>query len=454
MNIKYWNNFSKRENSTLQPADNTAVTVTDVRLKDDTSYLNPTFILTNTHAPTTMTYIQFQGRYYFITDRIKRNNNIVEISCECDVLATYKSAIGSYNAFVERSASNYDNMLYDVEISKKEDSYAITKATTSTGFDSNSSYVVRVVGTNAIKSYVLSKSQFEHLLGTAFTGTANYPISTSLISSDIIKAVFNPFQYIVSVMWFPFNIFTLSSNTPIVLGWYAIDGTSQCKYLTNDSYTKSISLNKPTATYNDFRDYSNDWCTYQLYVPGCGQIGLDASIMKNNSIGAHYSIDLITGVCTCQISSDLNTIEDPSVISTLSGTVGVPIQIGQQGSISSGIVSGITNAGISAASGNYIGAATTIGNTLGSALQPSVSVAGAQGTMAAIKEFDKFVITKTTKKSASIPTTEMGRPLYQNVTLNTLSGFIKCANASISIDGFKSERDKINSYLNSGFYYE
>lgn len=449
MNIKYWNGFTKRKNSTKQPNNSDATTI-NVRLKDNTSVLNPTFELTTPNL--LMNYLKWEGRYYYVNDATLRNNNVYEVSCSSDAMATHKSVIGDYTAMVERSASSYDPMLYDVEISKKEDAGIITKANTSLGLYGSGIYIVRVVGRGSIQSYALSEEDFRLLVATAFTDTPDYPVNTaSLLSGDIVKALFNPFQYVVSVMWFPFtSIFTFASGR-IFLGWY--DSNIIADYLTNYTYGLDILVNKPAETYGDYRDYSNDWCNYQLYVPACGQIQLDASIMKNNNIYLHYAVDLLTGVCTCQISAD-NGLTDPSVISSLSGTFGVPVQIGQQGAIASAVIPGVASAGIAAATGNYIGTAVAMGKTLGSALSPSVSVSGSQGTMASIKTWDEAVITKTIKNTAAIPNTECGRPLYQNTKISNLSGFIRCANASIPLAGYESEKETINTYMNTGFYYE
>ena len=50
--------------------------------------------------------------------------------------------------------------------------------------------------------------------------------------------------------------------------------------------------------------------------------------------------------------------------------------------------------------------------------------------------------------------TEIGRPLCQVKKINTLSGYILCKNAECPIDGTREEQEKINAYLNSGFFYE
>ena len=50
--------------------------------------------------------------------------------------------------------------------------------------------------------------------------------------------------------------------------------------------------------------------------------------------------------------------------------------------------------------------------------------------------------------------TEMGRPLRQIRTINTLSGFIKCYEVTVDYPCYDDEKDKILAYLTSGFFYE
>ena len=56
--------------------------------------------------------------------------------------------------------------------------------------------------------------------------------------------------------------------------------------------------------------------------------------------------------------------------------------------------------------------------------------------------------------SKDYPTTVAGRPLMQNVQLSTLSGYVKCGNASVPIPGHEEDMAAVNNYLNSGFYIE
>lgn len=84
----------------------------------------------------------------------------------------------------------------------------------------------------------------------------------------------------------------------------------------------------------------------------------------------------------------------------------------------------------------------------------NTSVIGVNGNKAFLTGFPDIVVSVQRYGTKEIPTTYAGRPLYESRKINTLTGFVKCANASIDIDAPLPERNKINDYLNSGFYYE
>lgn len=47
-----------------------------------------------------------------------------------------------------------------------------------------------------------------------------------------------------------------------------------------------------------------------------------------------------------------------------------------------------------------------------------------------------------------------GRPVGKTEAISSHSGYVQCDNASVDLQGFEGERDTINNYLNTGFYYE
>lgn len=134
--------FSKRRNSTKQPAS--LADQRSVQLKDGTSIDNPTFIVTGNDF--NYNYAEWDGRYYFIDNVVSLHNNLTEISCILDVLATYKSDILASTQYVCYSNVSGGTWLPDTRIPLLKSTTA-SKSTASLGFiNTTGFYVLSVVG--------------------------------------------------------------------------------------------------------------------------------------------------------------------------------------------------------------------------------------------------------------------------------------------------------------------
>ena len=49
---------------------------------------------------------------------------------------------------------------------------------------------------------------------------------------------------------------------------------------------------------------------------------------------------------------------------------------------------------------------------------------------------------------------KFGRPVGETHAISNHSGYVQCDNASVDMSGTAIEKDRVNSYLNSGFFYE
>ena len=111
MKIQYWTAVLKEKNSTFQPSHGTEI---EVKLKENTSLMNPVFIITkNIHELIRYVYWVDTSRYYFVDDVVSVTNTISEVHCSVDVLATYKTYIGQSSQYVLRSASAFDTDIID-----------------------------------------------------------------------------------------------------------------------------------------------------------------------------------------------------------------------------------------------------------------------------------------------------------------------------------------------------
>ena len=427
--------------------------------------------------PSSINYCLFEGRYYFVTDIVQQSNHKYEISATIDVLATYKDAIRGYNTFVERSASDYDlfvhdNYVFNSTANQEEYSYQFQYPSTD-NFYYYGCYVVRVVSGDGIIGYAMDIDGLKELVDFLFSDT---PYDAGELADDVVKTFFNPFQYIVDVMWFPVLKTKLSNPIHYVdevqFGWWKWNPDSAVVEVTTDVTTLGSSLNGISHHYGDFRDYEPQWTQYKLSLPGVGVVELEPNIMALPSLNLICRIDVLSGGVIWNLVSRDGSAQQPyaveRVVAQFNGQIGVSVQIGQLTADLNGIVSSV-----SSTVHNFVGAASMgkynpIGSSVNiitdaivgaiditeSACQPQSSINGSRGNMAQIRENLPPKLSVTVYKSTGLVTANSGRPLYQYRTLGNLSGYVKCGAASLEISGFKGERERVNALLNSGFYME
>lgn len=135
--------FAKRANSTKQP---TGLSGTDfnVVLKDKCSYDKPVFRLQNS-GTLDINYIQWGRWYYFVTDISYVRDDLFDVTCDLDVLATYKTEIGQTSAFVlYDTAANTE--IVDRRLSMKTTETVQLSRVESDIFEGNSCVVLGITG--------------------------------------------------------------------------------------------------------------------------------------------------------------------------------------------------------------------------------------------------------------------------------------------------------------------
>lgn len=155
--------FSKRINSTKQP---TGLTGTDysVVLKDRTSYENPVFLLSSGTLPT-FNYVQWGTWYYFVDDIVIERNDLYNVKCSLDVLATYKTEIGATAAFVLYDTTS-NTEIPDTRLSNKTStSVSMSYAPGSFNlFEASETVIVGIVGQNSTAHWAMTPATARSLL--------------------------------------------------------------------------------------------------------------------------------------------------------------------------------------------------------------------------------------------------------------------------------------------------
>lgn len=451
MDIRLYKNFSKRKNSTKQPSS-TPVT-RSVVLKRETSIQKPVFTLTGFNNEFNYLYVPVWGRYYFIDDVVIGNNELFEIHCSCDYLASFKSAISSYTCFVERCAdSHIDPYMRDPAVSSNSRIVSTESATTS-AFPSATVYILRVLGrgsTNGIGTFCVTYNDIKNI----FSGVWGDVDGDSV--TDYIKALLNlyindPSQYIVGVYRSPIGMSNYLSHGTDEQTIYVGGHETNLKGIRVDSPNAIIFnpvLNKPANMYNDFRATDPAFSSYTMYIPTIGTVQLPAEIMQMK-LQIICCADLFSGDLTFMLYADDDLVATYTSNCYASVSVGV-----QNGSSGSNLVASALTMGMSVGTGNIMYSVPALVSGVQHVISPPASVIGTQGSLGAIETFPDIVITCEQKSSGDIPLGVYGRPCCKNLQLGSMTGYVKCANASIDIPAHGGDKDVVNNLLNSGFYYE
>lgn len=474
MDIKLFNNFKKRKNSTLQP---TGGINKKVYLKEDTSLLTPAFILDEPIAP--YDYAQAFGRFYFVTDVINLDANRCEVRCTLDPLATYKADILNYPAFVERAASMFDRFINDPLLSQKQLLLRETQNLTPLDnfYDTGAGcFLVECMAKNqGIVLYATNNlDPYKYILSPGvYTATDK----TQWIQSTIAQS-FDLDVYIGHVKWFPFSASnlggTLLENTfPIgpvdiaaALGGDWSDTVYKINQTTAGTRHKAVTLTLPsTNNFGDFRDCNNQYTQYTLYLPGVGLVALDAAVIgyainSGRTIQVDIYVDLVSGEVTYLLRLQAAGGGASAFIGRYSGNISVDVPIGKSavdvtksakmlaGSIGAGAAAG----GVwGAVGGALVGAVEAIHNHM----TPDTSMIGGAGNKSELfYNRGNLVLGRKQFGAADFPTYIAGRPLMQNIVLGGLSGYVKCGSASVPLNAPDSVREEVNRFLNTGFYIE
>lgn len=482
--------FTKRENSTAQYAG-TWVDF-DCYLKDDCSVMFPRIELETGSNLHNYNYAEIPAfnRYYFITDITYSCEHVV-ITMKCDVLATYKTEIGSSNEYILRSASNYDGTITDslypvkaqttFQVGSTSGGGTPGSPTTGTFETSEMCYVIGILNntqTNkfgAVKYYVLDSTGLGNLmnflLGQGVTNSSiaqtdnlldfihnNFSTWETELQNGVVRSLMNPTEYIVESYALPYTPAVGSSET-LTIGWWPTT-VSGLPIVSTDQFVKginngSLTINKhPQATARG--DYMNlsPYTRYWLYLGVFGYYPLDTmKVLNATDVDFHIYGDAFGNV-KCQLSVD------GIIIDTLSANVKCNFPIGQVNVDALGGASAMLSAisplvGVDVEKGDIPnslinGASGVVSATR--ALLPQSRVSGSTGTF--VDVFKSFISYCEFHEVVDDDLTHRGRPLCQNVSISSLSGYILVSDPDVSIPGTKEENQQIKQYMSSGFYYE
>lgn len=490
----YFGSVSKRKNSTLQPTLSSSY---DCIIKQPCSIDNPTFVIQDSNFNMAFNYAKWDNTYYFIDSIVSVRNDIWEVSCVIDVLATYKTEILASTQYVCYSSQAGDTWLADTRIPVLK-STTVSKATTALGiFNSTGFYVLSVVGKTGCETFCVNKSTLTGLISeiqnwqddginnivnnlpSAPSGSPTTEDALDTLSSVLIglqeastrtgfigNAYSNAPACIRSCIWVPFNLSDFSGGShPIWLGNY--DTTKAGFELNGTPTTGSVSVNIPWH----FSDWRRGYCEdVYLYLPLVGMVGLSSdSLTHASSITVKYSATGTDGTVCYQV------ISGNEIIGSYGGqcSANYPIGINQQASAgevvtsvangASKMVNAAINSSVSPISAAAVAGGVTIEGvkagyeTLNIANSTHLSCIGGIGGGAGVGldlSITCYTVAHDTVVAPADMKDTMGLPTMKAMALSTLTGYCQCANAHVAAPAMGAELDAIDLYLNSGFYIE
>lgn len=444
-------------------------------------------------------------RYYFISNVTYLTNDLVQIDCTEDCLATYKSAISNTSQYVLRAAGSYDGTIPDtmaITTAQPE----VKKTFTSSPLFSTSPnyYVVGLV--NTLTSATKRKGTVSYI---AFTGGQLSRLINAMNGFEVTAetAGMTPFDYIASVTAIYADISSalnsVTGNIAFNQYWYIQDipyNTISKDLVITSTGTLSIphhpQLNSTTKQYLDYEPYSN----YQLLAGPFGSINIDRRIF-NTWINYGVIVDVTTGDAILYLRDSVmntpSTVHDAITNSAhiAHASCGVNVQISAQGfnpqggeiasfaktqatwNLASSMASQIASAGLfnvlSGGAGGAIPGISAAINFGGSVINTAAEyqkinfnaaaaplmTLGVNGSASAIMSSYLVLIAHFVREESSVKN-KFGYPLHKYIALSRLSagttgtnGYIKCGSNDIYIQGaLLPEQQVVRTHMLEGFY--
>lgn len=453
MDIIVYSGFSKKTNSTKQPSGGTTKSVV---LKNPTSVIRPTFVITG--FDTSWNYIQWGNRYYFVDDIVILTDTQAAYTCSLDVLATYKTQIGSSSEYVVRADSAYNPLLIDTLYPTLANTSVenVEFSTIHSEIVNGGSFVIAISNGDSTASagvtyYWLTMLEMSQLLNYMFAGTW---LNAGDISVELQKELINPMQYIDSVNWFPFEVNNaLVPFTPTAMKFgYWDSGVIGNRISANDSnaaFAQSITIpSHPQISRGNYLNGS-PYTKLSLDCYSFGVIPIDSSIFAGlNTLTISIAVDLMSGIGKLTLRAGSSS---PKTIYKTYSEFGVPMKISQVSQKLVGAAASVITGSFAAGYGNILGYASGVMSGL-EHLMPTIQSNGTNGTKSAFINAPMLIITR--QSLAPEDKSQLGRPLCDRVLISTLSGYIKCENVDIDSVGTKEEKNAIVSLMESGFFYE
>ena len=476
--------LSKRNNSTMRPANDAESIDFNIVFKRPTNIMEPVIILDTNGVYPDFVYCVLEiplpevgeeaikKLYYFVTSIDFSTNNNFEIRLKLDTLATAKDDILASNAFVMYSSSNFNRWLKDerIPIVIKDSEIISTHSSILNGdgvtvFDSspnNETVILSAISADmGLMHYVIDEDILQD-------------IAASLCGTDI-QSFLNNLQLqfgdavgsIIQIRRIPVNkeaLLTIDLGT-IYLGAFEVTDRSSgnpiaATYLSSTMVSAVGSIGVP-LTHTDFR-YTEPFCTAKISLPFIGVVDISISDFPDGAINWKMLLDVVSGTI---IFGLFNTDDLSKPVATFSGECGmlIPIasaQIANTGAIVTSAASSVVGLVGGAATGNpaaLVGGVMGIAQAFTATLQKTTSVIGSYSGNRS-EFFNKEVRLMVEKYNTALEPADLtdieGRPCCKVLPLQALTGYCRTEGFKLAGHYIKDIKDEVNALMDSGIYIE
>lgn len=255
----------------------------------------------------------------------------------------------------------------------------------------------------------------------------------------------NPIENIISCKSIPLSL--NGTTQKIILG--NVDTGVNGDKVSNNFTKQNIGSIPITEKYHNFLDYA-PYTNVIIYLPYVGFKELDTNLVMGKTLSISYTVDIITGGCLCQIKS--NNVK----LYEFNGNMGIdiPITASNRAQVEAGYISSGIGIASSVASGNIVGAATSLINSAESQYHYASTSSPNPMCVASTNRTCYVILDRPTYQTLKSFNHTRGKKCYLTKTINTLKGYTIC-DEHIDLSGIRatdSEKEELIKILSSGFF--
>lgn len=485
---------SKRINSTSQSMSSTVSL--GCRFKEPCSMHDPVFIVQGLSKLVRYNFASWNGAYYWIDDIVYTTNNIQEVHCHLDPLATFKSAIEDTNALIVYGDSTHrtsyiDDIRFgpdhklawtagqgptgslDIGIDRTHWTFVMTVQSTAGGFDAG------------IISYAMEWSTLKVVLNDAtqeiYSDASAWSTSPNPTLYDVMQWLTNwaarvlsggqqALDNIRSLICVPvkFSDFTaiFGSQRNISIGPYnflapgdvcVIDPTS------TKTGNAVFQLGRPLPNLANPWLNSPKYCSIKVTHPGGYEEINDPSLMEVNQVFFWWSFNIGSGEYAIRVTSENS--KDSDTIALITGNVGIDVL-----NMVTPTAYGLVQGPLGFATGGF--AHTVLepfglfnqgtsnpksgGSSVPSGFASLFLLSPGKEIFYDVEYYQPAIFEGNDATMYNAYCAEYGYPVGKWYRVGDISGFVQCSQASIGSIAGATEADKstINGYLKNGLYIE